>query len=109
VSKYSRCQINDAYQQTRVQITEVQRENSHDPATTPHATGNHYFISGQTMKLAAARALITARNRVCVQKPRSRLPNLPKMARNPLRDHEAAVFSAQNARLRMTLAIPNPG
>jgi hypothetical protein len=71
VSKYSQCQTNDARQQIRVQITEAQRENSHAPATTPHATGNR--ISGQAMKLAAARALITARNRVCVQKPRSRL------------------------------------
>jgi hypothetical protein len=49
------------------------------------------------MKLAAARALITARNWVCVRKPHSRLPELPKMALNLIRDHEAAVFRAQDA------------
>ena len=49
------------------------------------------------MKLAAARALTTARNRVCVQKPHQPLAYLSKMARNSLRDHEAAVFRAQGA------------
>jgi hypothetical protein len=53
--------------------------------------------SGQTMKLAAARVLITARNRVYVQIPHQPPAYLSKMARNSLRDHEAAVFSAQDA------------
>jgi hypothetical protein len=38
-------------------------------------------ISGQTMKLAAARALVAARNKICVQKPRSRLPTYRKWPR----------------------------
>jgi hypothetical protein len=94
VSKYSQCQINDAHQQIRVQITKAQRENSHDPATTPHAPGERTCI--QTMKLAASRALISARKGLCPKAPQPPAEQ-SKMARNLIYDHEAAVFSAQDA------------
>jgi len=93
VSKYSQCQINDAHQHFRVQITWAQRENSHDPATTPHAPGKHTYI--QTMKLAASRALITARKGLCQKAPQP--PTNRKWPVTLYIDHESAVFSAQDA------------
>jgi hypothetical protein len=48
------------------------------------------------MKLAAARALITARNRVCVQKPRSRLPT--ENGQEPLLVIMKRPFSARRMR-----------
>ena len=48
------------------------------------------------MKLAASRALITARKGLCQKAPQPPA-ELSKMAKNPLYDHEAAVFSAQDA------------
>jgi len=48
------------------------------------------------MKLAASHALITARKGLCQKAPQPPA-ELSKMAKNPLYDHEAAVFSAQDA------------
>jgi len=48
------------------------------------------------MKLAASRALITARKGLCQKAPQPPAVQ-SKMAKNPLYDHEAAVFTAQDA------------
>ena len=53
-------------------------------------------LSIQTMKLAASRALITARKGLCQKVPQPPAVQ-SKMAKNPLYDHEAAVFTAQDA------------
>jgi hypothetical protein len=71
VSKYSQCQINNANQQIFVQITEAQRENSHNPATTPHAVNSK---AGTTHEAGRGPRTDHCTQSDCVRKPRSRLP-----------------------------------
>src|SRR4026209_2047473 len=90
VSKYSQRQINDAQQQTPVQITEAQRENSHGRATMPHATADcssgldHEADRGPR----SDHLHVTGSGFIALWPP----AYLAKMAKNPCCDHECSRF-----------------